>query len=573
MSFNPEDVKKLNEFTGFLSFIPTWNFKKFINADAQTIMLDYGNQGGKTSGIAYSYVLRIIGAHPVAKKNILYFVCPYGHLSNPMQSFFTEKCPDCQMKVMPHMRLSRTYRFASETLPGQSGTLSNSSERVMSSEVKNTQYPEFRKWLPPFLIKKDITARNSSMALKDVWGGDDICIEFVSYNQSIQSQAGVQRASVWSDESPTYEFYEEQKPRLLSEDGDMIFSYTPVDHASFLFSEIFDKARIIYRTKAVCDFLKNKGVIMPQIEDIKSPHDIIVVQAATDDNPTLNKDIIEKHFQDIADPDQLAIRRFGLFKNISGRIFKNFDYRTHFIPMKKYFPDEELPKDWAFSIGIDFHPQTPWAIPFCALSFDDEMFVWDELETNPEMLTCHEIITQVEKKGKDYKFRLRITDPLAEANKKDTRSTLEDMNRSTYLCKHDGIGFGGTWQTWDTKGEKGRDEIRKRLKNSMIVGRPFNNKVQKEGQPVQYLPTLWILDNCKLTAKSIHQWRWEEHSSSGALFTKEAKNKPEQKFSHFCTALEAILKEPAWKAPRRGPNMAPKMDYDRFRGSRAMQNG
>lgn len=568
MGFDREDIKKLNEFTGFVAFKTNWSFRKFINLKNKTIFLDYGNQAGKTSSVAYSYVLRILGMHPIAEKNVLYLVCQSGHLSSPIQSFESKKCFHCGDPVMPHKRGSRTFRFASETLPGQSSNISKEGDRVVSAEVKNTIYPEFKKWLPPFIVLKDITARNASMTLKDIWGGNDIVVEFCSYGQDTQAMAGVQRVSIWMDESPNYEFYEEQKPRLLAEDGDLVITYTPVDHLSFLFSEIFDKAKVIYRSKVVCDFIKSKGVIVPQIEETGSPYDIAVVMSATDDNPTLNQEVIEKHFENTTDPDQLAIRRYGIFKHISGRIFKNFDYRTHFIPMKKYFPDEELPKDWAFSIGIDFHPQTPWAIPFCALSFDDEMFVWDELETNPEMLTCHEIITQVEKKGKDYKFRLRITDPLAEANKKDTRSTLEDMNRSTYLCKHDGIGFGGTWQTWDTKGEKGRDEIRKRLKNSMIVGRPFNNKVQKEGQPVQYLPTLWILDNCKLTAKSIHQWRWEEHSSSGALFTKEAKNKPEQKFSHFCTALEAILKEPAWKAPRRGPNMAPKMNYDRFRGDR-----
>jgi hypothetical protein len=50
-----------------------------------------------------------------------------------------------------------------------------------------------KRWLPPFLIKKDITQRSPKMVIKSVLGGPDIVVEFVSYGQSVQSTAGSQR--------------------------------------------------------------------------------------------------------------------------------------------------------------------------------------------------------------------------------------------------------------------------------------------------------------------------------------------------------------------------------------------
>lgn len=572
MDFSNDDIKRLNEFTGFLNFVPSWIFRKYINCRSKTIFVDTGNQFGKTCMVAYSYVLRVAGMHPVPEKNVLYFECREGHLSSPMQSFFTRKCPHCQAPVEPHIRNSRIIRFASQNLPGQTANTSSDEGMTKSAEVKNTQYPEFKKWLPPFLIKKDLTARNPSLLLKDPYKGDDIVIEFVSYNQSTQAMAGVQRMSLWEDESPTIEFHEEQKPRLFAEDGDNIITYTPVDSASFLFSEIYDRAKVYYRTKAVIDYMASRGIRVPQIEQTGSTQDIAVFQAATDDNPTLKPEVLEKHFENINDPDLLAIRRYGIFKHISGRIFKNFDYKIHFIQTDKYFPDGTVPQEWVHGRAIDFHAQTPWAIIFACLSYDNEMFIWGELEKNPEIFTCAEIMKEVCMKGRDYRFRLNLIDPFAEATKKDTKSSLDDINRITHVLKHEGIGFGGTWQTWDTKGEYGRDEIRERLKNSALVGRPFNNRVEKPGKPVEHLPTLWILNRCPLVAKSLNNWRWEEWSDPGALFSKDAKNKPEQKWSHFCTALEALCKEPHWKPSRKEANAYQPRRIEAFQGRKVMTN-
>jgi len=538
------EIQQLNAFSGFLSFKYTWAFKKFINCAQKVLLLIYGNQGGKTSGTAFNYVLRILGYHPIPEKNVVYYECENGHTVSPYKMPTDSICLKCHKDLKLHKRSSRVFRFCSQTLPGQSA---NTDEEGHSAEVKNTQYPEFKKWLPPSLIKKDITARNASMVIKDIYGGPDILVEFISYNQSTQSTAGVQRLSIWCDESPTVEFYEEQLPRLIAEDGDIIFTYTPVDRSSWLFDEFYQKAEIYYRSKAVCDYLAAEGTEVPAEEKIDTSYSIAVIMAATDDNPTLKISAIDAMFNHIDDPAVISIRRYGIFKQLSGRIFKDFDYNAHVIDANKWFP-EGMPYDWVHARGIDFHPQTPWACGLIALSSTNEAFIWGELNISPERYTTREIAHELAIKSRDYKFRLSLVDPLSQATKKDNVTIKDDLNTEFRRLKAEGIGTGGYWQSWDTKGEKGRDAIRERLKNSLEVKYPYNNKVIKDGKII-HLPTLWILSSCPLAAKFMRNWRWMEWADARSYMTKDAKNQPEQKWSHMNMVWEAIFKESSFRPP------------------------
>ena len=554
MSLSEQDIKQLNAMENFLSWESTWDFKQFIHCNAKIIGLFTGNQRGKTAGCAYQYVLRILGAHPVPEKNILYFECPNDHKFSVKTRPEDNVCPECKKKIKIHERRSRAFRFCSETLPSEKG---DTGKDGSSAETKNTVYPEFKKWLPSFLIKKDITFRTPMMVVKDPFAGstfgdieyegEDIIVDFVSYNQSAQSTAGVQRLSIWCDEEPPSDFYKEQLPRLLAEKGDFIISLTPANYISWTYDEIFEKARVFYRSKAICDYLnKEEGSDrVKQIEYTDSPLDMAVIQAATDDNPTLSIDEIDLIFENYDDPDDIAIRRYGVFKQVSGRIFKDFEFATHLIKKEKYFPDG-IPHSWVHARGIDYHPQTPWAFGMMSLSPTNEAFIWGEFNPSPEKMTTREIARQMSLMGGDYNFRLNLIDPLCQVTKKDSITILDDLNRAFHEYKRENLGTGGYWQTWDTVGEKGRDEIRLRLKNSKAVGTPFNNSVVKNGRR-ENLPTIWVLNNCKVIAQAMRQWRWEEWTDPKSRSTKDAKNKPMQKFSHSNMVIEAIFKSPAFR--------------------------
>lgn len=584
--YSSEDIKMLEGFTTFVEFKQTWWFKQFVNLDYHTIGLFCGNQVGKTTAAIYQYILRFFGIHPIANRNVVFLKCASRfcknghkyidgakdfpedstcpecgenvgkfsfHSFHMMSGLNGKLCPKCNEPVSVHMRGSRIYRFCSENLPGQK----EDTARVggQSTEIKNAVYPALKRWLQPSLIIKDITQRNPALTIKDIWGGPSIICEFVSYNMQTQGTAGVQRAAIFLDEQPPIAFLEEQKPRLLAENGDLIIGCTPAERLTFLYDDVFEKAHVYIRTPVI-----QKKFKLKEKEYTDNPYSIAVVQAATDDNPTLDKDTIEKIFDDVDDPDVLAIRRYGIFKQVSGRIFKSFDYNIHYIDKEKYFPDG-IPHDgWVHGRFIDYHPHVPWAIINMSISQYDEVFIWEEYNPSPEKYTTREISREVAVMGRDYKFLLNLVDPLAVGTKKDGVTVLDDLNREFSDLKKNDIGTGGYWRPWDTKSTRGREEIRRRLKNSAKVGKPFNNMGTQDGRKVR-LSTIWILNTCRLMGKSMRNWRLDEWANSTLSHTRDMKESPQQRWSHFNMCIEAAFKHPAFKARanryRAEPNRSP----------------
>lgn len=513
---------------------------------------------GKTNTIARQYVLRFVGLHPVLDKNLDQMRCANGHrfgmkiLSNPKFKQMEGRCPKCEKKLEKWFNPIRTYRFASETLPGQNASAGPNAS--ISAEVRNTQYPALKRWMPPSLLKKDITARNPVMTIKDVNGGPDIMVEFVSYNQSTQAMAGTQRASIFIDEEPPALFLEEQFPRLLAADGDMVIGLTPANRLTHMYDAVYEKAATYYSSPAICKVLEVKP-----IEQTSSSKSIAVIRAATDDNPTLDEKSVERIFDDLDDPDVVNIRRYGVFKQVSGRIFKGFEFNTHYLGMSKWFP-HGIPHDWTHGRMIDYHERVKWACMCIALSPEDEAFVYLEYNPDPSNLITQEIARELASMCGDYKYQFNLIDPLSVKVQVNTgMSSCDDLNRYFHELKRDGIGTGAYWRGWDTKSTRGREEIQKRLKNARRVGKPFNNTHVENGRSVR-LPTLWIMDTCPITAKSMKNWRLEEWSDQTSLATKEQKESPQQRWSHFPMCLEAIFKEQSFR-----PMMSRQFDRDHVR--------
>lgn len=909
------DVEQHNDMAAYWSYKITDIDKTFLHLPHKIIGLFCGNQKGKTAVVAYSFVRRILGNHPVAVKNVNYVQCKgeCGSKWAPMYAPRDGKCDWCGAETEMFFNPVRVFRFASETLPGDT----TGDKGGLTAEVKNTQYPEFKKWLPPFLVKKDITSRSTKMLVADPFGGQDIVVEFVSYNQSVQSTAGTQKLAIWCvaegqrvlmadgvwrpiqdirkgdeliceslggpsgtqknntvvsvidngekevikikcqkgiefevtpdhlvmvpdrktksfrsykkagelnpgdkiickisevtggktledwevatlatligdgcltqgtplfysasdglpdalasilpdhlkirkfttesksastyylvkrelsrrpnpvaqwlknlglwglkadrkfipeeifrqdnntialflgylyatdgwasghvigyattserlandlflllrrlgvrssvstkdfkngwskqwhifisqaedvirfsklvtvigkeeafadvvleakrrmesnyrrggfghkkndktkkhnnwvrvkniekvgakkvydlamektrsprnnfliqggvvvhncDEQPQKAFYDEQLPRLLAADGDLILTLTPADFITWVYDEIFDRASAFYRSQVICEKFDLK-----QIEVLRDDNAIAVVQAATDDNPTLKPEAIERIFESYDDPDVIAIRRYGVFKQISGRIFKAFEWNTHIIDERQYFPDG-IPWEGTHGRGIDYHERTAWAIGWLYLNEFDELFVYDEYNPSPEHLVTEQIARETALKSGNRKYRLDLIDPLAAKVQPNTGlSVVDDLNRLFAMYRREGICTGAYWQVWDTKGTRGRENIRERLKNSVTAGKPFNNVIVKNGKKV-YLPTIWIFSRCKQFANSFKNWRWDEWADSSAGTVKEEKNTAQQRYSHFPMVVEAFLKDNRFR-PTRG---------------------
>lgn len=565
-----------NEYISLLRFQTTWLSRVAANLPHRVVTYFTGNQVGKTATIAFFMVMRAMSRYPIPKRNILYFECPKRTKDDPAPHGYYEitlgdttlpwyekgtytyvsipedgKCEFCGAQLVQHQHPSRIFRMASENLPTEKETIAGDAN--MSAEIKNTQYPAIKKWLPPHLITKDITSRNPSMAISDVhegmvYGGikvkgGDIVFEFTSYNQSVQANAGVQRFAVWVDEECPIDFWQEMLPRMMSADADITMTLTPANKLSWAYDNLFEKAKLYVRTNAIVDFYKTEGKVVKQFEMTDSIQDVVVIQAATDDNPTLSKEAIDAIFNEMPDPDGTVIptRRYGVFRQTSGRIFKDFNHNVHVIDPAKHDINSDVISTWVKGRSFDFHQANAHAIVWAAVSPFNEVFVYREWNPSPDAWVMDRICEEIASKSGTDRFVCDLIDPLANSKNTNTgKTSIEEMNKKFYEMRN--TCSGAYWQPYNTKGTVGRDDIKMRLANSLKVCRPFNNEVVHDGLK-KYIPTLWVFNRCTETARSLKHWRLESWANNRNLMTKERKETPAQRFSHFCTALEGLLKD------------------------------
>jgi hypothetical protein len=275
--------------------------------------------------------------------------------------------------------------------------------------------------------------------------------------------------------------------------------------------------------------------------------DIACIQMATDDNPTLEKIAIERMFEDITDPDEYQLRRYGVFKAISGRVHKTYDPAYCYIDYNKIFPSG-VPYNWFHWRSVDFHEsRTPWSVLWVSASPQNEWFVWKEFHPaidGPHAYNTYEIAKYILRNSGDFYYTVNLIDPLANKKQPNTgMSVTDDLNRHfEEIRRNEGLGTPAYWQGWDTKGTTGRNNISMRFKNAVRCGQPFNNQTRQYGKTV-YLPTLWICNSAPKTHKSVMNWRYGEYIATATKMVNDPKPDPQQKNSHDNMCLECSAKD------------------------------
>jgi hypothetical protein len=207
---------------------------------------------------------------------------------------------------------------------------------------------------------------------------------------------------------------------------------------------------------------------------------------------------------------------------------------------------------WIRARSIDFHERNPWAISWLALSPQNECFVYREWMPSPTRWVTLSICEEIARLSGQERYSINLIDPLAKKIQPNTGvPVIKDINDAFSKLQKQEKCTGGYWEVFDTKGSKGRDAIRQRLQNAALVERPFNNRIVRDGEKI-YLPTLWIFRSCRETAKSLKQWRYEEWGQARWSPIRDKKEAPVQKYSHFCTAIEGIMKDVRFRPLMRG---------------------
>lgn len=477
---------------------------KFLMSPASTRVIITGNQAGKTATAMLDAELRLLGIHPLKKRN----------------------------------NITKPIRCISKCIPKSDET-----------DEENAQYTEFKLRFPPSLIRKDVTARSQMVIVTDP-SGSEKKIEFLSKNMDLDAFMSVQRSALYQDEEIEKVKWDESQIRMLSTGGDSVFTLTPVKGFDWTYDHIWRKARNIYRSETIC-----KKFNLPPHEYNPNGRDIDVFCWATDDNPILNVTDVDRIMQDVGgdeDEETLAMRRYGVFKQITGKIYKNLDLSIHRISFEKYFNRERFMDYWQFRI-IDYHPTKPWYISWVSITPQQEWFVWNELILKHDQYTTRELRDIIKEKSlfpEDHMYNRRTyIDPLATVK----LPKREGESRGYSISEELGMGLHGLKriESADTKNQQGQMNVKHRLNNSLKCQHPFNNRISVDGLDEDprlgpYLPTLWIMDSCPGHIEHLNNWRTTDYKTDQAKAIHDDK-RITQKYSDFCRNLEFLgAANPIW---------------------------
>jgi hypothetical protein len=459
---------------------------KYITSEAPVRAIIKGNQGGGTGTTALDVALRLLGIHPIARKNIL----------------------------------NKPIRMVSKVVPEG------------PDDEQNQQYLELRRLISPLgIITKPITVRNKILGVRT--NGTDKQVEFMASTQELDAFMSVQRSALYQDEEIDRSKWDESLKRLLKENGDASLSLTPVRGLDWVFDSIWNRAEKIYRSDIIC----RKFGYSP-VEEFDRRTGIQVFCWATDDNPVLDKETIDRIFENFDDPDELAMARYGVFRQVSGRIYKVFDDKIHKVPAADVFSVDLFKTYWNYRL-IDFHPAKPWYVSFVAVSPHNEWFIWRELKQSHDNRTTLELRDEIKANSlleEDEELnRCTLIDPLSNMKQGNTGySTFEDLS----------MGENGLRRLTeaDTKNNGGRENIKMRLRNSMLCKYPGNNIKQDNLEETRYgiyLPTLWFLDCCPGHIEHFKNWRYVDFKLEHVKATRTVKRES-QKYSDYCRNLEFL---------------------------------
>ena len=496
-------IERFAKYQDLISFKPNPVALKYVFSESPIRAIFKGSQGGGTSACAYDVTLRLLGLHPIAKRNVL----------------------------------EKPIRMVSKIVPEG------------EDDEQNQQYVELRRFIQPMgIIKKKITARSKILGIRNLQGGADLQVEFMASTQELDAFMSVQRSAYYQDEEIERIKWDESQVRLMKAGGDSSISVTPARGLDWMFDSIWRRARRIYRSNYQ---VKKYG--LPAVEETGSNAPIECFCWSSDDNPIMMKETIDRIMEGIDDPDEEALRRDGIFRQVSGRIYKAFDEKIHKQSFDKWFDASVFRTYWNYRI-IDYHPSKPWDVSFVVITPRNEWVVWNELHQSHENRTTLELRDEIKTESllkEDEEFnRCTLIDPLSEVKQANTGfSCFDDL----------AMGESGLRRLTpaDTKNTQGRMNIKMRLKNALICGVPENNLAKNtvlDPRYGEYLPTIWFLDNCKRHIDSFKNWRTVDFKQEHVKATRIVKRESE-KFSDFCRNLEFLgALNPVWYSMHENDN-------------------
>lgn len=296
---------------------------------------------------------------------------------------------------------------------------------------------------------------------------------FYSYEQDSMAAEGSNIDAAFFDEPPPRSVYIATYRGLRSNpDHFIVFGLTPISEP-WIYTELYQPAI-------------NK----------EDPSKEVILATTFDNRDNLSEDWIE-NFKNSLTEDEQRVRLYGEFAALQGRVFKEFNRRTHVVMQKPW------PKDWPVYICIDPHSRKLSTAVWLGVTKDDELIVLEEAFADG-IQELGDKINQIEKQ-RGYYVVSRIIDNSGSARDWSGNTAIE------ILRKNCGLSFRPV-SNEEKDVDQGIFKIREALR---LKDLPDGRKE----------PTLYVMDNCRGVIQDFELYGWQESRHPEKYGVKESPKK------------------------------------------------
>ncbi len=221
---------------------------------------------------------------------------------------------------------------------------------VSTKTQRTVIQPRILKFLPKRYIEKITYVMRG--VIDDIQLTNGSTISFMNYTQDVDKFTGADVDSIWFDEEPRQDIYEESLIRTIDRGGHIFGTLTPVEGQDWIYRDVYEKRH------------ENK---------------IHVFNWSIDDNPFISQELKSEVLGRFRGQD-LEIRQKGLFVELYGLIYPQYNEDIHFID------DFDIPSHWPKATATDPHLAKPITTVWMARAPEDykgflkgDYFVYREL--------------------------------------------------------------------------------------------------------------------------------------------------------------------------------------------------
>lgn len=225
-----------------------------------------------------------------------------------------------------------------------------------TNKVSDVLVPKLRDMLP-FEIFVVHLEKIQGKAVSKIVFKNGSTIKFLSYEMHPKKWEGYTWDVVGFDEPPPRHAYIATRRGCMRRHAPLFFSFTPLSEP-WIYEQLYNTSAAVHVN------------LEEDVARLTDPvRQVFVTTIAIEENPYLTKDQRDAFLEDLDDEEREA-RQHGRFLHLMGRVYKDFDPRTHVLPA---MPASDW-REWPAGLVVDPHDRRPFACLWFVISPRNEMF-------------------------------------------------------------------------------------------------------------------------------------------------------------------------------------------------------